>query len=129
MGSIRLFDISEDRGPFDPSWIVSWDHRLAIPTDPDKRISELSVLLEDDRYENQRVNLQAAISMYQQHILLDSVKRLVHIQDGKVVRSSGRSRSHWDTILDRGIRTFYIISGQLYSIYIINLLQGYGLQI
>ena len=85
MGSIRLFDVSEDRGPLDPSWIVRWDDRLATPIDPNKRISELNILLEDDHYESQRVNVQAVISMYEQHILPDPNECLVHIQDGKIV--------------------------------------------
>jgi hypothetical protein len=41
--------------------------RLAI--DRDERIKELNAFLKDDQYEKQRVNITAAISLYEQEIL------------------------------------------------------------
>jgi hypothetical protein len=74
MDSLRTFSALEDRGPFNPSWIITHPHPPRI--DRNKRAKELRVLMEEERYKHRRANVETGIAMYENNMLPD----LKHVQ-------------------------------------------------
>jgi hypothetical protein len=93
MDPIHIFRLNEERGRLDPSWVVRYPRNPEI--DSAKRIDELRALLERSGYEDQRVNIEAAISMYKRGFLPDPSNTLVKIQDGAIVSELVTGRQYW----------------------------------
>jgi hypothetical protein len=93
MDPIHIFRLNEERGRLDPSWVVRYPRNPGI--DSAKRIDELRVLLERSGYEDQRVNIEAAISMYKRGVLPDPSNTLVKIQDGAIISELVTGRQYW----------------------------------